>query len=213
MSKIKILLVISVLFSILQDSSKEKYFQGVITYNMDYTDKTGEMSKEESKQYIGNEQKYFIRGSKYKSVMNGLLKLTQFYTGNDTLYSTMKGVKAVMYIDTKKQEEKIVSSIIKKKEMLILGYDCNVLEVETTGGTMKYYFNESLKVDKDLYKNHKKGFWYYCLNKTEGALPLRWETDTSELKLMIEAKKVDYRILGSSVFQIPKGLPIMKSPE
>ena len=145
--------------------------------------------------------------------MNGLLEVTQFYTGRDTLYSTMKGVNAIMYEDAKYEKEKVVSSAVRKNVLTILGYSCDVLEIKTNDGIMKYYFNQSVKVDKSLYKNHKKGLWYFCLDKTNGALPLKWITETSDLKLSIKAKEINSKILDNTIFKLPENLPIVKSPE
>lgn len=212
MTRIKILLIILSLSTICQAFCQKKYFHGVITYDMDYIDKTGQMSKEEAKQYIGNEQKYFYKKNKYKSVMNGLLNVTQFYTGKDTLYSTVNGSNSIVYINTKYQKEKVISWRIEESQFTVLGYQCKVLEVKTSDGIMKYFFNPAVKVNKELFRNHKKGFWFFCFDKTEGALPLKWIIDSSELKLMIKAKKIETKELEDSVFKLPK-LPIIKSPE
>lgn len=213
MSKIIILFITLSFFSVCKVYSQKNLFQGIIIYDMDYSDKTGQMDEVQSEQYLGNEQKYFIRESQYKSVMNGLLNVTQLYTGKDTLYSTIKGTDTILYIDTKFQKEKVISSIIKKNQLSVLGYNCNSLELTTSDGIIKYYFNEALRIDKDLYVNHKKGFWYFCLDKTNGALPIKCVTETSDFKLIITAKKIDIKDLDDSDFELPKNLPIIKSSE
>lgn len=61
-------------------------FEGIIKFKLEYKDKTGEMSDDQLKQYIGSEQTYYLKNEKYKSELNGLLKMTTFYNGNDTLF-------------------------------------------------------------------------------------------------------------------------------
>ncbi|CAM1367719.1 conserved hypothetical protein [Tenacibaculum litopenaei] len=53
-----------------------------------------------------------------------------------------------------------------------------------------YYYNKSIKVNPENYKNYKYGLWYYRLNKTGGALPLKLSADVSDIKLSIEAKDI-----------------------
>lgn len=213
MSKAIILFITLLFFSECKLYSQKNLFQGIIIYSMDYSDKTGQMDEIQSEKYLGNKQKYFIKEGQYKSVMNGLLNVTQLYTGKDTLYSTIKGTDTILYIDTKFQKEKVISSIIKKNQLSILGYNCNSLELETSDGIIKYYFNEALRIDKDLYINHKKGFWFFCLDKTNGALPIRCVTETSDFKLTITAKEIVIKDLDDSEFELPKNLPIIKSSD
>jgi hypothetical protein len=200
-------LIVSMMFFF---SCQNSYFEGTISYNMEYIDETGGMNKENAKKYMGDKQVYFFKRNKYKSVMNGVLNTTLFYTGKDTLYNKIKGIKELMYINTMAQEEKIISFEIKKNQTTILGYNCDVLDVITTDGTMKYYFNNSIKINSDLFKRHEVGFWRFCLDKTEGALPIKWEVNTSGLKLTTIASEIEQKKLKDSIFQLPKDLPLVK---
>jgi hypothetical protein len=202
--------MVLLMFSILIFSCQENYFEGVVSYEMEYIDETGSMNHDEAKKYMGDKQVYFFKKNKYKSVMNGLLNLTLFYTGKDTLYNKIKGNNELLYLITTSQEEEVLSFEFKKSPTKVLGYDCDVLSVITTDGTMNYYFNKSLRLDKDLFVNHEIGFWSFCLDKTNGALPLKWEINTSGLILNISANEVENIELNDSIFQQPKSLKLTK---
>jgi len=207
----RLLFVFTSVFFTLENNLQKNYFEGIISYSVEALDKSKKMTKDESIQYIGDKQIYFIKENKYKTVMNGLLKITQFYTGKDTLYNTMQGSNALVYISVLKQNERVISFDIKKNQSTILGLKCDVLSIKTNDSSMKYYFNKDIKVNKELYKNHKTGLWYFCLNKTDGALPLKWVTDSTDSKLTIEAEKIDLKKLNDSIFKTPKNLPLVKS--
>ncbi|MEX0313649.1 MAG: DUF4412 domain-containing protein [Allomuricauda sp.] len=208
--KNKYLAVLLVLFTI--TVSAQTNFEGVIKYNLEFQDKTGEMSSDETLEFMGDQQTYYIKGNKYKSAMNGMLKVTQYYTGRDTLYNKMLGVNGLMYIDAKQRTEQVLSADIKENQLSVAGYSCDLLEIKTNEGTTLYYYNEAVKVNPEDYKNHQYGLWHYCLEKTGGALPLKMITDVADVKLSIEAKIIETKNLDDSIFEIPKGLPIVKSP-
>ncbi len=209
--KIKLLKIFFFLFTIAVSSQTN--FEGVIRYNLRFQDKTGDMSDEEAVQFMGNKQTYYIKGNKYKSAMNGMLKVTQYYTGRDTLYNQMMGVNGLLYNDAKQKTEEVISANIKKNQVNVAGYSCDLLEIRTDGGTTLYYYNDAVKVNPEDYKNHEYGLWYFCLKKTGGALPLKLISDVSDIKLSIEAITVEKKKLSDAIFEIPKGLPIVKSPE
>lgn len=197
----------------LKIAAQNEYFEGTITYDLVYQDKTGEMTDEEAKQFMGNEQKYSIKGNKYISEMNGMLSVKQICAGNDTLYSMMGGINALMFIDTKENLDSLISYTITDTEETILGYDCKLLEIKSTEGLTRYYFSPKIVVNPEDYKNHEYGFWKFSLEVTGGALPLKSISDYEDLKLVTVAKSIELKALDDAIFIIPSDLPLIPSPE
>ena len=50
-------------------------------------EKTGQMTDEQAKMFLGSEQIYYIKDGQYKSEMNGMMKMVTTYLGGDTLYN------------------------------------------------------------------------------------------------------------------------------
>jgi hypothetical protein len=188
-------------------------FEGVIHYNLSFEDKTGEMTTEQSLKFMGTKQTYYIKGNKYKSVMNGLLNLTQYYTGKDTLYNQMNGFDGLLYVDAKKSNENVLSYKITNNQDVIGKYECKVLEIMTDKGITKYYYNDKVRVDPSLFINHNYGLWYFCLEQTNGALPLKMVSDSKEGILIITLDELISKELSDDIFEIPKDIPIVKSPD
>ncbi|WP_421806110.1 hypothetical protein [Flagellimonas sp.] len=193
-------------------SAQESNFEGLIKYDLIFEDKTGQMTDDQVVQFMGDSQSYFIKKNKYKSIMNGMLEVTQYYTGNDTIYSEMNGIGSIMFLDTKNISEEVISYKIKEESSIISGYSCDLLEVKSNLGITLYYFNSSIKVNPEDFQNHHYGLWYYCLKKTKGALPIKMVRDIDKSKLIIELTELERKELASEMFEIPKGVPIVKNP-
>ncbi|WP_170064482.1 hypothetical protein, partial [Polaribacter glomeratus] len=83
MRKIKKVSMLFVLLFQLTINAQEN-FEGILKFKIEFQDKTGEMTDEQSKQFVGNKQTYYIKGKKYKSELNGMLKMTTYHEGKDT---------------------------------------------------------------------------------------------------------------------------------
>ena len=210
MKNLKITLIFILLFQL--SSHSQENFEGVLKFKINFHDKTGEMSDEETEQFMGNEQTYYLKGKKYKSVLNGMLKMVAYHEGKDTLFTKMNGVNALMYSLTSTEEEKVISFEFKKTDKVVLGYKCELLEVKTDKGIHKYYFNKNLKCDPNTYENHKTGMWDFYTKKTGGALSIMVISDVKDYKSYIELISVERKKLDDTIF-IKPSLPVVKMPE
>lgn len=211
MKKLKIISTIFIL--LLQFSSySQENFEGILKFKIQYLDKTGEISEEESEEFMGNEQTFYLKGKKYKSEFNGKLKMTTYHEGRDTLFTKMNGVNALMYSLTNIDEEKIVSFEFKETDLTVLGYKCELLEVKTNKGFHQYYFNRDLKSNPKNYENHKMGLWNFFTSKTGGALSIKSISDVEDFKASLELTSIERKKLDNTIFIKPK-LPVVKMPE
>lgn len=211
MKNIKFLSILFVLLFQLSTSSQEN-FEGILKFKIQIQNRTGQMTDEQSNQFMGDEQLYYLKGNKYKSELNGMLEMTTYHEGKDTLFTKMKGVNSLMYIITTEEEEKVISHEFKKTDKIVLGYKCELLEVKTNKGFHQYYFNRNLKSDTENYKNHKTGLWDFFTEKTGGALSIISISDVENYKSTIELISIDRKKLDDSIF-IKPDLPVIKMPE
>ncbi|PQJ77386.1 hypothetical protein [Polaribacter glomeratus] len=211
MRKIKKVSMLFVLLFQLTINAQEN-FEGILKFKIEFQDKTGEMTDEQSKQFVGNKQTYYIKGKKYKSELNGMLKMTTYHEGKDTVFTKMEGMSSLMYSLTSIAEEEVISYEFRQTDKIILGYECKLLEVKTNKGFHQYYFNKDLKVDPETYKEHKSGLWDFFTEKTGGALSILSITDIEDVKSSIELISVNRKKLDDSIFKRPN-LLIVKMPE
>ena len=208
MKKITILFLLFVSFT----TFSQEYFEGVLKFKVKFHDKTGQMSDQEQEEIMGTEQTYYLKEKKYKSELNGKLKLTTYHEGKDTLFAKMNGINSLMYSLTNLDEEKVISYEFKKTEKIILGYKCELLEVITNKGFHQYFFNRRLKSHPDNFKDHKMGLWNFFSDKTDGSLSLISINEIENFKSSIELISIDKKKLNDSIF-IKPNLPIIKMPE
>ena len=200
------------IFCLQLSTHSQENFEGILKFKIKIQDKTGQMIDEETDIYVGNLQTYYLKGKKYKSEMNGLLKMVTYHEGKDTLFTKMNGINTLMYSLTDESEEKVVSYEFKKTDKVVLGYKCELLEVKTNKGFHQYYFNKDLKNSPTAYKNHKMGLWDFFNEKTGGALSIIQISDVEDFKSSIELISVERKKLDNSIFVKPD-LPVIKMPE
>lgn len=192
-------------------NAKQSSFEGKIIYDLVMEDRTRTMTKEQAKMFMGNEQTYFIKDNKYKSVTNGMMKITQIYLGQDTLYNQVTGMNNLLWMNTTSNPNKLIDFNIQKDVATVAGIKCDLLTINLEGGTTKYYFNSKYYINPDNFKNHEYGFWKFCIEKTN-SIPLKSITDTKDLYLEITAKKIIPMNINESEFKLPN-LPRLESPE
>jgi hypothetical protein len=194
-----------------ESNSSKSDFEGKIIYSLTFEDKTGAMSKEQAKMFMGEQQIYTIKGNKYKSEMNGMMKMTQYYLGQDTLYNQIGGMNNLFWIDATSNPDELISYNIDKNVETIAGINCDLLTIKTKDGTTKYYFNTLYQLNPENYANHEYGFWKFCIDKTK-SLPIKSVIDTKDVYMEIVAKEIKEMRIDDSEFNIPN-LPRMKSPD
>lgn len=164
-------------------------FEGDLVYQLVFKDYSGQMTKKEAKDLMGNEMVYTINGNMYKTVTNGIIDMKQYYLGGDTLYTVMSDGKSILKHDVTLPDEKVKEFKIEKNRAEIAGWSCDLLTIETDRGRTRYYFHKDIGIDPDTYTNHEFGLWNFCIQKT-GALPLKSISENKDEYVEITAKKI-----------------------
>jgi len=171
-------------------------FEGVVTYRYKFKDKTG-----------------FLKPKNvYKNLLNGESQITETYI-NDTLYMTDKNVRAVMWTNTAKTTGKVVSHKTARKVARIDGVSCDLLTVRTSEGVIEYYFNSSYRIDREEYNKHNYQYWAFCLQMTDGAIPLKFVFNTKKNRIEITCTDIQELSIADSVFDLPTGVAYIKKPK
>jgi len=187
-------------------------FEGVVTYRYKFKDKTGFLKPKNVKKLHGTQQKFYIKGDKYKNLLNGESQITETYI-NDTLYMTDKNVRAVMWTNTAKTTGKVVSHKTARKVARIDGVSCDLLTVRTSEGVIEYYFNSSYRIDREEYNKHNYQYWAFCLQMTDGAIPLKFVFNTKKNRIEITCTDIQELSIADSVFDLPTGVAYIKKPK
>ena len=196
------------------ESKKDNaYFEGKVIYELSYIPKSKNISKEQADLAFGTEQTYTISGNKYKNEMNGSLGMSQYYLGMDTLYVTTNMSKELLWVDATYINDEVISTELIEDAEVVNGINCNLLIINSTKGSFKYYFNSEYKIDPMNYENHRVGFWDICINQTN-SLMLKSILDTKEEYVELNAIDIQKVKINDSEFELPnlirKRFPINK---
>ena len=186
-------------------------FEGEIIYQNVYQSKMAGLTDEKFTAFMGTEQDYFIKGARYKSVVNGTLAQWQLYVPEENkLYTKMSNSDSAFWDDAATNPDSVISFSINKAVIKILGYTCDELILNCKSGTQKYYFNTGLGIDPAKYVKHKYGNWYdYVLHSK--SVPLKMVMDNAQFVMTSIATEIKPSKLENNIFQLPPGIQTGKS--
>jgi hypothetical protein len=193
-------------------SSYAQKFEGEIIYQNTYKSKIPNLPDEKLTSLMGSTQDFFIKDDKYKSTLNGTLLQWQIYVPADNkMYMKMSNNEAALWTDAGTNADSVISVIMNKNVIDILGYQCDELVLNCKSGTQKYYYNSKLAIDSKMYVNHKYGNWYSFVS-ISNAIALKMEIDNAQFVMTSTAVELKPQKLEPGVFQLPPGIVIVKSP-
>jgi len=200
------------MMSFISTSLTAQNFEGEIIYQNSYQSKMAGVTDEKFTSLMGTEQDFFIKGANYKSVINGTLAQWQLYDPRENkLYTKMANSDSAIWDDAATNPDSVISFIMNKAVIKILGYTCDELILTCKSGTQKYYFNTKLVVDPTKYVMHKYGNWYeYVLNSK--SVPLKMQVDNAQFVMTSVAVEIKPLKLDNGIFQLPPGVQTVKSP-
>jgi hypothetical protein len=187
-------------------------FEGKITYQNTFKSKMPNVTDEQFGLMMGSKQEYFLKEGNYKSVMNGNMMQWQLYLQKDNkVYSKMATTEIIFYNDGAVNKDEIISAEVNKGVTEILGYKCDELVLTCKSGTQKFYYNSALKMDADLFKDHKFGNFSEVVSRIN-AVPLKMAIESPQFALESVAVDVKKEKIDDSMFALPAGANVQKSP-
>lgn len=186
-------------------------FEGQITYGNNYRSNIENISDLQLTAMMGEIQEFYIKNGNYKSILSGNYLLWQLYRNKENkLYNKFAQSLAIMWNDCKENSDSIISTIINKNVVEILGYRCDELIVRSTSGVQKYYYNEKIKADDKLFIFHKYSNWDKVVLLTK-SLPLKTIIENNQYSFESIAIKIKEYNLEDSMFILPTDAVLEKS--
>lgn len=198
---------------VLISPGKTQVFEGKIIYKNKITSLTENVSSQKWEEMMGTTMEYAIKNGNYKSSTDGEFIQWQLYTKKDNkLYSKFSNSQSVYFNMGTDNKDKVYKAEVRKGAKEVLGYKCDELVLTCETGTQKFYYHPVLAVNPEDFKNHKYANWDEFLTRAK-ALPLMMVIEQKG-KFVIEttAVKVIPQKLNDSMFQLPAGSKVEKSP-
>lgn len=195
-------------------------FEGTLTYSTDISlsSKMKEMGltkeilmdKMKEENSFSSKINYSYKSGNYlmEMVDNGT---TSKYIGEkNTIYTRQKNDDLIIGVDAGIDLENEMFGTtpkieIKETDVIILDKKCSKVVVTWKTGIYEYYFNSGfLKMDSNLYKNHKYDMWFEYL-KISNALPLRIVKKTGGMMtLTMDLISINETQIDLKRFDLPK---------
>lgn len=183
-------------------AAQNKDFVGRILYKNTFFTPDGVNRTKEIAVALGAEQDYYISGANYKSICNGMRLTMQLYNGKTNKYYIVLPDKTATVFDGSTVSDSVLSVTHGKTDTLILGRKCKSVVINTVQSMTTYYYDPSVKVNKDDYKKHEFGNWNRFLQESNGALPIKYIVVNQMFTWDAEATKIESLTLSDKDFEL-----------
>ncbi len=204
--------VLTILIFLFTSSIFSQDFEGVVTYNINYTVNTPELSIEELKTTMGVDVVTYFKDGAYLEKTNSTFMSYQQYTPKDTLVYFKNNIKSdtLFYYKVNTKTNATFTYQIEKETDTILGYVCDKLIINDKYGSKTYYYSNKLALNPEYYK------FFLTSNKDKivklmQAIYLRLEMNFPAFTVDITATKVKRKKLKKSLFKLPKDQILIES--
>ena len=156
-------------------------FEGKVKYKITYTSSSDKISIRQLKEMYGDTCDYIYKNGdiEWKIKNSNYCNKILYVKKKNILYYFLNKPDSVMQVDCSDRDEDIVSYKIIKNKETILGYQCDVLIIDTKpkdtlllGLVRKkyYYFTKKINIDSTFFLNYKYNSQDFVAKKTGGLI-------------------------------------------
>lgn len=154
--------------------TKQHYFNGHITYA--YTYETERLNFDSLSRLKPEKGFFRFDQNNYQSRFAGKDTVTYYYSGAlNKCLSKLRGSGKMECEDYSMETDSVTSWKLYSTEEKILGLDCDIIEIENSKSSVKYFVSKELRIAPGTYQNHKAYNWGFYASKANGGLILKIE--------------------------------------
>lgn len=187
-----------------EKQQKQAYFQGKISYVLNYSDFHGNNINKKVAAFFDREQHLYINENNYK-VLDQNNNHVKLYNALPNAYYYFNRDKTAYKIDVNSKTTQRVKVFEVDDVDTILGYACKAVKVEADFRAYIYFYSPLIRVNKDTYTNYNMEEWNAYIKASDGALPLKVITLDLRGKYVEdkEAVAITPMVLTASNFSFP----------
>lgn len=195
--------------------SSQEYFEGEVTFVIEYESLDSEVPTDYFYYLFGNSMVGIVQEKRYKTITKslGLGVITTYYdletkrvymesSESDTVkwYPLDEEPGELISVQRNKEEQKYLFGEL--RESVTIEYLPKETFIDRIVGT--YYFHPDHKLNKELYANHKYGFWNQFINES-GSISIRNESYAYPLfKSIAQVTNIEEREVLDSELEFDK---------
>jgi hypothetical protein len=192
-------------------SCGQQYFEGEITYDLEYIKKDSLFELNNIPSWPAKTAKSLCKNGSWIQLMDGGSFEYEYFNRqlNQQFYKA-RGLDTLLFLDYNQgspEQEPVMSIDNLKGTDTILGKTCNKLILKTSNLTLTILYNDYLKINPDWYKNTKGGYYDIIYSNTKSHF-LMAIIETDKYISIIRAKRVIFKQIPDEDFpdltRIPK---------
>lgn len=180
-------------------------FEGIIEYKIEYKNINPGLNAEEIKNTLGEKTMCFIKDGFYLEKTETEFMGFQLFRAQDSaIYYYNSSSDDTLFIqNTAVTQKHSFEYSITQNADTILGYSCDKIEVEDKYGTISYYFNKSLALNPEYYRNYTLNNKHEIM-KIMKSVYLRLEMSYPYFDINIIATRITPKKLKNKIFKLPE---------
>ena len=214
----KFKLIFGILFITFTSLTKKKYFEGIITYNVETRILKESNYSDYLKERYGTSMKFYWgkNGNLLRKTYgnNFGLDYSLYVQEENTFYVKYKGIDTLYYYNALTQDNELLE-IKESKSESILNQKCKKLELKLKSKindkefVSEYFYSKNPKINYKLYQNINDGFANIIYKKTKSPY-LKLKMIFDKIIITYTAQKIEEKVIDESIFKIDTELPRKK---
>lgn len=183
--------------------NNKKEFEGKITYEISVVSKTNTISTQDLQKLYGTRMtKYFKKGN-FKMSYNGEdIKTIYFIKNENKEYDYRNGIDTLFVTPYNDESRKLINSKFDKSEKIILNRKCKLLIHELENTKNYYWYDPSLYINPENYKDSKFSFTDIYFEQAEAPW-LKYKYDGENIIINYTAIQISEEKLDDNIFYLP----------
>ncbi|WP_196889885.1 hypothetical protein [Aureivirga sp. CE67] len=216
--KLRKIFILIILIITLTSLTKKKYFEGVITYNVETIILKESSYSDYLKERYGTSMKFYWgeNGNLLRKTFGNQagLDYSLYIQKENTFYVKYKGVDTLYYYSGLTQDNELLQTIEDESEP-ILNQKCKKIELKLKSKfdgkefISEYHYSKNQKINYKLYQNLNDGF-ANIIYKTTKSPYLKLKLIFDEIIMTYKAEKIEEIELDENIFKIDNKLPRKK---
>lgn len=198
-------------FCVVWSQEKTAYFQGKISYVMNYSDFKGNNINSKVAAFFDREQHLYINEQNYK-LLDQNKNHVKLYNASNNAYFFFNRDHTAYKIDVTSKTTQRVKVFEVEDTDTILGHVCKAVKVEADFRAYIYFYSPEIRINPDVYNNYNMEEWNVYIKASNGALPLRVITLDLRGKYVEdkEAVSITPMSLVAADFSFPKDVKLKR---
>lgn len=150
--------------------------------------------------------KLFFKQQFYKAeIIANTTKNLEIYNGRDTLFSFALPLgKHIWWADVRETRDSIINVEFTQNAADVAGHKCHLLKVSSKQMTVSYFYNPKFYINPRPFTKHALRHFGFCLEKTNGALPLKIVYEYPKYIIEMQALNIEPKKYEPWFFQVPR---------